>query len=179
MKKKRTLLFLGDSLTEFFDWERRFPEHLVFNAGVAGETVQGLLRRLGRILSSSVDPGFVFLMTGANNLAMEDFSITDWFREVVAGLRSGFPKATVVVQSIVPMTLTWIDNRAIDRLNQSLKQIAEEADAAYLDIYRLFVDAQGRPIEGYLLDDGVHISDEGYAVWADEVERFLMVRTSQ
>ncbi|HSB51189.1 MAG TPA: GDSL-type esterase/lipase family protein, partial [Dissulfurispiraceae bacterium] len=146
LKKRYTLLFLGDSLTEFFDWESRFPEHLVFNSGVAGETVQGLIRRLGRILSSSVDPDLVFLMTGANNLAMEDFAITGQFREVVASLRSGFPRATIVVQSIVPMTLSWIDNRAIDKLNLSLKQVAEEAGAVYLDLYRLFVDAQGSPI---------------------------------
>jgi lysophospholipase L1-like esterase len=61
----------------------------------------------------------------------------------------------------------------IQRINKSLKEIAAELGAEYMDLFELFVDSQGRPIEGYLLDDGVHISDEGYAVWADAVDRFL------
>ncbi len=171
--KRLTLLFLGDSLTEFFDWERRFPEHEIHNLGVAGETVQGLLRRLARVLSYPVSPDVVFVMTGANNIAMEDFSIVDSYREAVERIRSGFPGARVVVQSVLPFDMSWVDNRVIQRINSSLEDIAAERGAEYLDVFRLFVDSKGRPIDGHLLDDGVHISDKGYAVWADAVGRFL------
>jgi lysophospholipase L1-like esterase len=36
------------------------------------------------------------------------------------------------------------------------------------------VDGKGRPVEAYLLDDGIHVSDEGYRVWADEIEALLV-----
>lgn len=168
-----TLLFLGDSLTEFYDWESRFPAHEVHNLGVAGETVQGLLRRLGRVLSYPVSPDVVFVMTGANNIAMEDFSILGHYREIIERVRTGFAGARVVVQSVLPVDFSWVDNRVIRRINTSLNETAKEIGAEYLDLFGLFADAQGRPIENYLLDDGVHISDKGYAVWAGAVERFL------
>jgi lysophospholipase L1-like esterase len=173
---RNTLLFLGDSLTEFFDWEGRFPEHEVHNLGVAGETVQGLLRRLVRVVSYPVSPDVVFVMTGANNVAIEDFSIVGCYRGIVEGIRSAFPGARVVVQSVLPVDFSWVDNRVIQRINTSLREIAGELGAEYLDVFALFADSRGRPIEGYLLDDGVHISDKGYAVWADAVARFLAQR---
>jgi hypothetical protein len=37
------ILFLGHSLIEFFDWQKRFPDHLAVNLGKAGESVEGLL----------------------------------------------------------------------------------------------------------------------------------------
>jgi len=40
--QQKTILFIGDSLTEFFDWQKRFPGHKVVNLGSAGETVETL-----------------------------------------------------------------------------------------------------------------------------------------
>ena len=40
------LLFIGDSLIQFFDWQKRFPAYQITNLGVAGESVQGLLARI-------------------------------------------------------------------------------------------------------------------------------------
>jgi lysophospholipase L1-like esterase len=36
------------------------------------------------------------------------------------------------------------------------------------------MDAKGTPKNGYLSDDGVHLAEKGYYVWAKEVERFLL-----
>jgi len=44
MTAKR-LLFIGDSLIEFFDWQGRFSDCLVKKLGRAGETVQEILAR--------------------------------------------------------------------------------------------------------------------------------------
>lgn len=68
MKK---LLFLGDSLVEFFNWQERFPGYQVTNAGVAGETVQGLLRRTRESVTEKVPPHWISIMIGTNNLAAE------------------------------------------------------------------------------------------------------------
>ena len=69
------LVFIGDSLTQWCDWDRRFPEHTVTNLGISGETVEGLLARRERIHAQIVDPDFLFLMTGINNIANEQYDI--------------------------------------------------------------------------------------------------------
>jgi lysophospholipase L1-like esterase len=170
---KKHLVFIGDSLTEWFDWQRRFPDYTVTNLGVSGEPIEGLLERRDRIRSQIDDPDYIFLMTGINNLAMEQYSITDSYREIVRNLTTWYKKSTVVVQSILPVTLEWVSNNVIKDTNRGLAEIAREFHAEYLDVYSLFVDSKGNPKSVYLQDDGVHLSGKGYEVWAKVVERFL------
>ncbi len=173
MKLSKNLTFIGDSLTEYYDWQQRFPEYRVTNLGVSGETAEGLLDRLDRVRSRINHPDIIFVMTGINNIAMEQYDISDTYKEIVSKLTSWFKSSKIVVQSVLPVRLEWINNNVIQDINRHLKQIAGEFSAAYLDVYGLFIDSQGNPMRENLLDDGVHLSDKGYDVWANAVERFL------
>jgi lysophospholipase L1-like esterase len=167
------IIFIGDSLTQWFDWQRRFPDHEVTNLGISGETVEGLLARRDRIRSQIDNPDYLFLMTGINNIANGHYDITVPYRELVRNLTTWYKKSTTIVQSVLPVTLEWISSKVIQDTNRHLAEIAREYGAEYLDIHALFVDAEGNPKKGYLSDDGVHLAGEGYAAWANEVERFL------
>lgn len=169
----KTIVFIGDSLTEWFDWQKRFPGYMVTNLGIAGEPVEGLLDRRDRVRSQIDNPDLIFLMTGINNIAMEQYDITAPYREIVRNLTTWYKKSKVVIQSILPVTLEWISNNVIKDINRHLEQIAREYNAEYLDVYGLFVDSNGDPKSGYLQDDGVHLSSKGYEVWANEVERLI------
>lgn len=167
------IVFIGDSLTQWCDWERRFPHHQVLNLGISGETVEGLLARRDRIRRAVENPDYLFLMTGINNIANEQYDILPSYREFVRNLTTWYKKSTVVVQSILPVEFTWIDNTLIKETNRQLEQLTREFSADYLDVYSHFVDPKGTPIEGYLSDDGIHLAGKGYDVWAKEVERYL------
>jgi len=169
----KNLVFIGDSLTQWFDWQRRFPANDVQNLGISGETVEGLLDRRDRIRSQIEDPDYLFLMTGINNIANGQYDIIVPYREIVRNLTTWYKQSTIVVQSILPVTLEWTNNDVIKDTNRRIEQIARELGAIYLDIYSLFVDPKGEPRPGYLSDDGVHLAAKGYNAWADEVERFL------
>jgi len=167
------LVFIGDSLTEWFDWQRRFPQHHVISLGISGEPVEGLLDRRERIRETISNPDFVFLMTGINNLAMGQYNIVVPYREIVRNLTTWYKQAVLVIQSILPVDLTWINNSVIKDTNRQLEQIARDHGAEYLDIYRQFIDSDGNPFRGYLSDDGVHLASKGYDIWSKEVEIFL------
>ena len=169
----KSIVFIGDSLTEWFDWQRRFPEYAVSNLGISGEPVEGLLARRELIRGAIENPDYLFLMTGINNIAMEQYDFFGPYREIVRDLTTWYRKSTVVVQSILPVSLEWISNEVIKDANLRLEQIAHEYHADYLDVYRFFVDSQGMPKSGYLQDDGVHLSSTGYDIWANTVESFL------
>ncbi len=170
----KKLVFIGDSLTQWGDWERRFPGYRVTNLGISGETVEGLLARRERIHAQIDNPDFIFLMTGINNIASEQYDIIPPYREIVRNLITWYKQSTVVVQSLLPVDGKWVSATVLRDINRQLKEIAREFNAAYLDVHRLFVDAQGTPKKGYLSDDGVHLAEKGYDVWAREVERFLL-----
>jgi lysophospholipase L1-like esterase len=167
------LVFIGDSLTGWFDWQRRFPDYTVSNLGISGEPVEGLLARREHIRGTIENPDYLFLMTGINNIAIEQYDFFGPYREIVRNLTTWYRRSAVVVQSILPVSLEWIGNEVIKDANRRLEQIAHEYYAGYLDVYRFFVDSLGFPKKGYLQDDGVHLSSSGYEVWADLVESFL------
>jgi lysophospholipase L1-like esterase len=171
------MAFIGDSLTQWYDWEGRFPEDKIVNLGISGETVEGLLNRRDRIRSQIGEPDYIFLMTGINNIANGQYGIAVSYNEVVRNLTTWFKRTRVVVQSILPIELSWISNTAIINANHEIALIAREHGADYLDLFSLFMDSNDHPKKGLLSDDGVHLAAKGYEVWANEVERFIATHT--
>jgi lysophospholipase L1-like esterase len=171
------LVFIGDSLTQWYGWQRRFPEHLVTNLGISGERVEALLDRVPEVQTEIKSVDIIFIMTGINNVAEGHYDFIITYREIVSSFAARYQHAKVVVQSILPTALEWIDNATIQTLNGQLEQVAQDLGALYLDIYRLYVDAKGNAHTDLYLDDGAHLSGKGYEVWANEVERFLLAHT--
>ena len=170
------ILFIGHSLIEFFDWQKRFPAHKVANIGAAGEMVEGLLRRIGSITGKYDSADLIFIMSGLNDVAMEEFDFLGSYREMLIRLRSAYPDARIYIHSLLPTAVDFISNTSIWDINGSLKELAGELGIEYLDLYRDFTHDDGRVIREYLLADGVHLSDKGYEVWSgvleEVVERF-------
>ncbi len=167
------LLFIGDSLIEFYDWQRRFPDHEVFNYGIAGETVERLFSRLHSVLEKVSSPDFIFLMTGINNMAMDDRDFPKTYRKIIAQIKTKSPYSKVYMQSLLPVLFPFISNDEVRRINDEIRKIAEEEDVIYLDVHAVFLDPSGSPKASYLLEDGVHLSDEGYRAWSSEIEKLL------
>jgi lysophospholipase L1-like esterase len=167
------LVFIGDSLTEWYDWQKRFPRHRVLNLGISGETVEELLGRRDRIRELVQDSDMVFLMTGINNIANGQHDIFGPYREIVQNLTTWCRGATIVVQSVLPVDFPWVGPGVIRDINRNLEKIAAEYGAKYLDVYSSFVDDNDKAKSGYLQDDGVHLSNKGYEVWAKVIEGFL------
>ncbi|NTW58953.1 MAG: GDSL family lipase [Nitrospirae bacterium] len=170
---KKNLVFIGDSLTEWYDWQERFPDCRVLNLGISGETVEELLDRRDHIRSRIESPDIIFLMTGINNILSERYEITGPYAEVVRNLATWYKGAKVVVQSLLPVDMPWIKNDTIRTINRHLAAIAREHTVEYLDVYSSFVDENGSPKPGLLSDDGVHLASKGYEVWAKVVEEYL------
>jgi len=167
------IVFIGDSLTQWYDWENRFPGHDVVNLGISGETVEGLLNRRDRIRTQIGEPDYLFLMTGINNIANGQYEITVPYDEIVRNFTTWFKHSTVIAQSILPIELSWISNDVIIRANHEIAFIARKHSAEYLDVFSLFMDSKDHSKKGFISDDGVHLASRGYEAWANEVERFI------
>ncbi len=164
------LLFAGDSLIEYGDWQERFPGHEVYQYGIAGETVEGLLSRLQTVMKDVVDADGVFLMTGINNLAMDDRGFVVAYRKILAAFKARYPSARIFVNSLLPVRYPFISNEEIRRVNRELRALADTEGVDYLEVHVRFLNHEGDPKSSYFLEDGVHLSPEGYRVWASAVE---------
>ena len=172
--KDTTWLFLGDSLIEFGDWQEMFPGVLVHCRGVAGETVGGLLARLKSTVAGIDSPDLVLIMSGINNVAMEDFTLIGSYEKIIQLLVTRFPQARIMITSLLPVRLPWLSDTVVPKVNNAmLRRLAEQTGVTLLDIYGNFIDEQGRIKGDCFLADGVHLSTQGYRVWADALACFL------
>jgi lysophospholipase L1-like esterase len=171
--KSLKLLFLGDSLIEYFDWTDRFSDHVAYNLGIAGETVEGLASRLNRVVRKVEGPDVVFIMSGINNMAMGTSDFISAYRGVVQELRRAWPSAVIVIHSLLPVLFRFISNEDIRHMNVRLKHMAAGENVQYLDIHAVFLNEKGKPVPAFLADDGVHVSEEGYRVWSGVIEQLI------
>ena len=160
-------------MIEYFNWQERFPGQMCANLGMAGESVGGLLSRIGNTKDVCPEADMVFIMTGINNVAMGDTEFSDLYRTIIERLSSAYPGARIFINSLLPTAVDFISNSSIMGINSSLKVLAEETGAEFLDVYSLFIDTKGNTIKEYLLDDGVHLSGAGYAIWAVALEKTI------
>jgi len=166
-------LFIGDSLIEFFNWQKRFPQAKVYNFGAAGETAEGLLARLPKIIDRIYAPDLVMIMTGTNNIAMEDYGFLYTYEKIIDLLQKSYEKTIIVMTSLLPIELFFLGD-AVPRVNRRLHDIARHKNVTYLDLYPLFLGEDNQAVSTYYEADGVHLSEEGYGVWAKTLEHSVL-----
>ena len=164
------IVFLGDSITDFLDFDEFIPAYHVINRGIAGDTTHGVLDRLGEVIS--LRPRKLFILIGTNDIPHKIDTLGN-LRQIVSRVREGSPETKIYLQSIFP-TKDMHDrpNPKIIALNEGIKAIASEAGCEYLDVYPKMLDSDGELADEYTTD-GLHLSRAGYAVWMNYVVPYL------
>ena len=154
---------LGDSITEFGNWDEWLPDVPIANRGIGGEISSQVLARL----RSAIDqPLAVFLLVGTNDLAF-DVAQPEIARNVAAileGIERVAPGTPVVVQSVMPRALVFRDE--ILALNQRLQDVVAKAPGhvRYLDLWPALATPEGA-LRPELTEDRLHLNGSGYRKW--------------
>ncbi|MEO0808141.1 MAG: GDSL-type esterase/lipase family protein, partial [Cyanobacteria bacterium J06643_4] len=178
-------VLLGDSLSLWFPGELMPGRRVWINQSISGEKTQGLLNRLELLDDNEVEA--VFIMIGINDLIWgeTDDEILDNYKKIVSELKKDHPDTQIVVQSILPHSgenSTWesrdkllaLPSDRIVSMNASLKQIADDNDAYYLDLYPIFVTGDGT-LRPDLTTDGLHLNRQGYLVWRSAIALYAQL----
>lgn len=179
---ERLTVLLGDSLTLWFPQEMLAKNRQWLNQGISGENTSGLLKRLN--LLDELKPQTIFVMVGINDLikGASDKQLLENYGKVLAALKEKQPEVEIVVQSILPhggdrMTVDdreqalQVSNDRIVQLNRKLKDLAAARNVKFLDLNPVFTDADGL-LRATLSTDGLHLNDQGYAVWQAAMQTF-------
>lgn len=160
------VVFLGDSIIEYAQWQEWFPQVPVLNRGIAGDTVAGVAARLHTALC---EPRAVVLMIGTNDLdglgvTTDVAGIARQVRDLVERIGKHAPGAGLILTGVTPRTRKFADR--IARLNLEYTLIAAEAGAVFIDLCPLLAGPD-RAIRPEFSLDGTHLTGDAYRVWAD------------
>ena len=175
------IVFVGDSITDFYDLEEYYPDYNVVNSGIDGNQTRNILEDIDERIYQ-YNPSKVFLLIGTNDIGhgVEPYEIVSNIKQILEGIRVNRPYAKLYLESIYPVEegRSKVGNRTNDvikEVNQELKKYCEEEDITYIDMYSLLLDPSLEEDTFYeeYTDDGLHPSEEGYQVITSEIMKYL------
>ncbi len=170
------LLFVGDSITHYWElagervWRQTFAPLHAFNYGVGGDRVQHILYRVTYGDFANLQPRVVVLMAGTNNLSLKDTpkAVAQGIRAITGQLLKKFPQTHILLLGILPRG--YKPNRIWNRCKTTNRLLAtfakQHSQVTFLDLTPHFLGPKGGVILSLYKRDCLHLSSEGYAVWA-------------
>lgn len=166
------IAMLGDSITDWSEWNELFERNDIINRGISGDSTDGILKRLDGI-NSSVSK--VFIMIGINDIGKGksvDYVFNN-YKKIVTMLKE--QNMQPVIQSTLFVNPEKGSKRSknsdIEQLNNKLKKYAIENDLVYIDLnMKLSKDKKLRSDYSY---DGLHLNGDGYKAWKEVLEPYL------
>jgi lysophospholipase L1-like esterase len=189
------VVFMGDSITDFWKLTDYFSGKPYVNRGISGQTTSQMLVRL---FPDVIDlkPAAMVLLAGINDIAQNTGPQTAEMVEQNIQAMTELAQnhgIKVILCSIMPVsdypylkqqkgfidskikTIKWTDSHPagdIIKLNKWLKDYAAKVNAVYVNYFDAFVDDKGLLKES-CSDDGLHPNAEGYKIMNQIVEEAL------
>ena len=171
------VLLIGDSITDYGQrvpfYKHYFGGRKVLNMGQGGDRTQNVLWRLQNGEVEGLQPKIAFLMIGTNNLGRgetpEDTVLG--IQTVLAELGQRLPNTKVVLFSIFPRAGEIMES--VDKVNAQLPALADGQRVVHVDLGHVFRNPDGTLIESRFGRDKLHLNDEGYRVWWENMEPLL------
>lgn len=174
---KKSIVFLGNSITEVGEWSEVLPGKPVVNRGISGDNSYGVYARLDQVLA--IQPTKVFLLIGVNDVKRGTSidAIVNNYDRIAAKIKARAPRTKLYFQSILPVTepilaniYVKITNAKIKALNERMKVIAARYNCPYIDLHPFFEDANGQ-LKRELTTDGLHLKPAAYILWANYLKQ--------
>ena len=172
------VVFLGDSITDFWPLNEYFPDRDFVNRGISGQITGQML---GRMQSDviSLHPAVLLVLGGTNDIGrgMSLIAIENNLT-LIADLAESH-NIKLILASVLPVSDYHKDVNpnyemtrtrppaTIRALNTWIQAFCASRGLKYLDYYSPMVDGSGM-LKSDLADDGLHPNSKGYRIMAPE-----------
>ena len=161
--------FLGDSLTDGYDVAKYYPQFVVSNRGIGGDTTFDLQARL-QVSVYDLKPKVAVMLIGANNFN----TMFENYEDILKGLKENLPDTKIVLLSLTCMSGDWGRNNTQAAYNNvKIKKLAEKHGFGFVDLYSPLMDITTGEIYPQYTTDGGHLTPQGYEVLTAQITPVL------
>jgi len=172
------LLFLGDSITQGWNnndvWKRFYGPRKAANFGIGGDRTQHVLWRIQNGELEGIEPKVAVLMIGTNNAssATPD-EIAQGITAITKELHRRLPKTRILLLGVFPRDQKPSARRdKLKSVNDKIAMLDDGSQLRFLNIEKAFLNEDGT-ISPKIMPDYLHLSRQGYRIWADAMEPLL------
>lgn len=180
------VVFFGDSITDYYDLDKYFPDLKKVNSGINGNKTWDLKNDMYNRLYR-YNPSKVVLLIGINNFLSSGDSIENVVNDIKAITKEAhenLPNTEIIVQSIYPINTDWstkyrkeetyvyeTTNKIIES-NKQLKDYCKEEGFTYIDMFSKLSDENNEFSREYT-EDGLHPNENGYNKITEVLKKYL------
>lgn len=183
-KSDSNYIFLGDSITDFYDLDKYYDDLPVVNSGVNGNSTTDILDDMYKRVYR-YNPTKVFILIGTNDITKDRSTnqIVNNISKIVKRIKKNRPSTKIYIESIYPVSKAddskikkdMVKNRTnkqIKEINKKLKEKTKELNVNYINMYDKLTDKDDNLKLEYTTD-GLHMSDKGYDVITEEIMKYI------
>ena len=169
------ILFVGSSTIQRWDLAKSFPGLTAINRGISGSELTDAVRYVDRLVMP-YNPRLIVVYAGDNDIdnGRTSEQVAVEFERFTRRVWARLPQTRIVFIGLKPSILRWSEVHRMRLTNDLVRTFCS------LDVRLAFVDVDGpmlgwdeRPRKTLFVDDGLHLSPEGYALWNVLLRPFL------
>jgi len=176
-KTSNSVIFAGSSTFRLWDnLETTFPDVDIVNHGFGGSQTSDLIC-YSSLLITNYNPSKVFIYEGDNDLAegkkSVDIVVAD-VKTLIRVIRRRLPDVPIYIVSPKPSISRWNLKEEYVELNEKLAALCPTRDqVTFVNVWDEMVDQNGELKEGLFIEDGLHLNESGYEIWAKSLATHL------
>lgn len=176
---KNAILFVGSSsFRKWTDVQNYFPGYTIINRGFGGSTLPDVIRYAKNIIIPYA-PRQVVIYCGENDLASSDTVtasiVVERFKTLFYLIRQQLPRVPILFVALKPSPSRQKLWPAMLETNVRIRQfLKHKRRTAYADVYHAMLNSDGTLIPGLFLEDNLHMTAKGYAIWQKIIKPYLL-----
>jgi lysophospholipase L1-like esterase len=170
------ILFTGSSSIRMWkDPAKDFNNPKILNRGFGGSQIIDLIENFDQVILK-YHPQKIVIYSGDNDI-QEGKSAEIVFGDfcVLYGMiKAKLPNAQVYYIAIKPSLNRWNKVIEMQKANTMIHEyLNTKSNATFVDIFSPMIDITGKPSEKWFIEDGLHMTDEGYKLWTKILAPFI------
>lgn len=169
------IVFIGSSSIRGWDVAKSFPGLPVINRGFGGSQIADSVEFAGRIVIP-YKPKSVVFYAGDNDIdaGKSPRQVLDDYREFVTKIHGALPDTKIIFIAIKPSLRRWNLVGTMREANQLVREYSRsDSKLAFVDVDPAMIGPDGKPRPELFVEDGLHMTAEGYRVWTELLRPFL------
>jgi lysophospholipase L1-like esterase len=170
------VLFVGSSsIRAWSSLVEDSKPHAVRNRGFGGARIRNIID-FGRRMVLPYAPSRIVFFAGTNDIdagASAREVLAD-FKLFVAGVHEMLPETRIAFLSITTSPARFEQVATVREANRLIREyVATQPKLTFIDVFSAMLDSEGRPRAELYVEDRLHLSREGYALWSAQIRPFL------
>ncbi len=174
---QKGILFTGSSSIRFWkNPEKDFNNPKILNRGFGGSQIIDLIENFDQIILK-YNPQKVVIYSGDNDVQ------TGKSAEIVFGdfctlygmIKAKLPNAKVYFIAIKPSLNRWSKVLEMKKANTMINEyLNSKQNAIFVDVFSPMIGKNGMPSEKWFIEDGLHMTADGYKLWTEILAPYLL-----